>query len=87
MPYIIPEVRKLLRDNAEAIDKGQLNFLISEIMILYLHRKGLSYENISDAIGAAQDAADEMKRRILAPYEDKKIGQNGDIYQDLLKEL
>ena len=55
-----------------ASTKGELNFLITTFMVGYLQKNGKSYQNISDVIAAAQDAADEMKRRVLAPYEDAK---------------
>ena len=52
--------------------KEQLNYVITEFMVGYLKKHGKNDQNISDVIAAAQDAADEMKRRVLAPYEDAK---------------
>jgi hypothetical protein len=93
MPYINPERRKALwcesridLDN-EIRTKGELNFRITELMIDYIVNQGLSYTNISEAIAAANDAAEEMRRRILNPYEEKMIKKNGDCYQPLLQLL
>lgn len=90
MPYIHKERRKALW-NESNIDydstiksKGELNFLITELLVRFLEEKGLSYHTISDAINAAKDAAVELERRVLAPYEDRAKKKNGDVYSSLL---
>ena len=40
---------------------------------------GLGYQEISDALAALTDAAGELWRRLLVPWEKKKIEENGDI--------
>ena len=52
--------------------KGELNYAISNLIAVYLERKGLSYQSISDAIDAARGAAREAERLVLEPYEDEK---------------
>lgn len=39
----------------------------------------MNFDNASNALAAVECAKLEFYRRILAPYEDKKIGENGDI--------
>ncbi len=82
MPYIDQEKRKqILSGQAICRTKGELNFCLSTLMLLYVKTLGISYQNISDAISAATDAAEEMRRRLLNPYEDEKIKEHGDIYE------
>jgi len=59
---------------------GELNFSITMLMNAYLLEKGLSYANIAETLGAAHEAEQEFRRRVLVPYEDKKLLENGDVY-------
>ena len=70
-----------------ATSVGVLNFQITQLMLRYVKEQGLSYASISSARAAAFDAAAELNRRIGAPYEDQKIRENGDVYEELIKEL
>lgn len=86
MPYIpVSRARLITGDTALISNKGELNYMFTLYMIRYLNDKGLNYQNISDVIAAAQDAADEMKRRVLSKYENKKLSDtdNIDPYEDL----
>ena len=80
MPYIKPDRREPLIQSREAESPGELNFLLSRELVTYLDRKGLSYHTINDVIGALEGAKQEFYRRVVAPYEDLKIRENGDIY-------
>lgn len=62
------------------ISNGELNFLMTSLGLLYLRRHGNSYNTITDVKKTLREAADEFSRRLLAPYEDTKIIQNGDVY-------
>jgi hypothetical protein len=92
MPYIKQEDRAYLRDitsefhKADINNPGELNYLISKICKRYLDAKkhqGNSYEAnyqaFNDVLGALEGAKLELYRRRLAPYEDNKILENGDI--------
>jgi hypothetical protein len=80
MPYIKAE------DRIKALDKpgtsGELNFAITALINDYLwHRgPGLRYAALNDAIGALECAKLELYRRVVAPYENTKIAENGDVY-------
>lgn len=80
MPYIknVDVDRLAAGDKAET--PGELNFLITCAMIEYVEKHGLSYKTINDCLGAAEGAKLEFYRRIAAPYEEKKIDENGDVY-------
>lgn len=59
---------------------GELNYLITQLLRKYILDHGLRYENINAVMGACSAAAQEFYRRVAAPYETKKIGENGDVY-------
>jgi hypothetical protein len=64
---------------------GELNYMITNMILGFLDRKEeqdgkQSYARINDAIGALECAKLELYRRLAAPYEDKKITENGDVY-------
>jgi hypothetical protein len=85
MPYIKNEQRNKFSKVFDELavctpqDAGELNFLVTVICQRYLHLKGMKYQNINDCIGALEGAQLELYRRIAAPYEDKKIEENGDV--------
>lgn len=63
------------------ISNGELNWLFTMIGQMYLARHGTSYNTLSDVVKAFECAKLEFYRRAVAPYEDKKAEQNGDIYR------
>lgn len=81
MPYIQNEDRVSLEITHHARNPGELNYLISMVMLDYLDRGGLSYTTLNDILGACSGARDEFYRRIVAPYEDKKRAEHGDLSQ------
>jgi hypothetical protein len=64
---------------------GELNYVLTSVVLGYLAKKGLSYGTINDIVGALEGAKLEFVRRVSAPYEDKKIQQNGDVYPEELE--
>lgn len=84
MPYIPPEDRLGLYPDVSraAASPGELNFQISALAVQYLAEHGLNYEVLNDVLGAIEGAKLEFARRVVAPYEDHKIADNGDVYTD-----
>ena len=88
MPYILPEDRQKLKPAADAVvaaidastTAGDLNYLISLMAKAYVDAKGLRYEHLNAVVGALDSCKAEFQRRVVAPYEDKKIADNGDVY-------
>ena len=82
MPYIPADDRDLLtpRTNMFADSAGELNFQITQLVIEYLNYNGLSYQICNDIVGALDGAKAEFQRRVVGPYEDRKIAENGDVY-------
>lgn len=88
MPYLKKRDRDLIDKGMVPSSKGELNYKVTMEAIAYVQRAGVSYSNISEAISALTDAAAEMRRRLLDPYEDGKSVENGDVYPpELLREV
>jgi len=88
MPYIKKEERqeldKLLQPlidflktkGTEEVD-GQINYVFTRVLAsLYKPR----YFNYNRAMGVLECIKQEFYRRVVAPYEDKKKEENGDVY-------
>lgn len=58
---------------------GELNYAFTLLAKRYLKKKGLNYQHINDVLGAFIGAKDEFERRVVIPYEDVKIADNGDV--------
>jgi len=86
MPYIAPSDRQELYDNVRYPETaGELNFCITSLIDCYLS-VSKNYQAINDCLGALEGAKLELYRRVAAPYEDKKIVANGEVYsEDTLK--
>ena len=82
MPYIKQEERaKLdkivdLMKEADVVANGDLNYLLYAYCKRHINPSYNSYKNF---IGELNQCATEIERRILAPYEDQKIKENGDV--------
>lgn len=79
MPYIPTEDRHRVVMNGPS-SVGELNFAITRLLIDYVEAAGLSYTTLNDCVGACEAAKLEFYRRMVVPYEDKKIAANGDVY-------
>lgn len=79
MPYIEEAARARVAELG-ATTIGELNFEITTACLDYLSRGGESYAAYNGIIGALECAKLEMYRRMVAPYEDKKKEDNGDVY-------
>lgn len=94
MPYIKQAQRDLLelyikQLNAELqqiaiaegnVEPGIINYVITRILVDLKH-KG-NYNNHNALMGALESSKLEYYRRRVAPYEDLKIIENGDVYGD-----
>jgi len=85
MPYIKDkdkhEMSDFINDLKMFIEsKGDLNYAICELVgRLILDSDKISYTQMSEWIDAVHDAEAELRRRLLNPYEDIKIFENGDV--------
>lgn len=61
---------------------GELHYVITRLAVLMVFRHGRpSYAFLSSIGGVLADVRDEFYRRVVAPYEDSKAKENGDVYQ------
>jgi len=85
MPYISQDRRKILKPLATAAEtEGELNYQLSCLLNQYMIKNGISYDRMGDCTAACENAAAEFRRRIMAPYENVKIYENGDVYSETL---
>ena len=86
MPYIREEERQALD---VAIDElyshltspGRLNYAITRLILNYMPRQAeASYQMVAEVTGVLENVKQEFYRRYAAPYEDRKIAENGDVY-------
>lgn len=91
MPYIKPEDRELYKPFFEALSHvaittaGELNFLLTQLVLQYMKDKPISYATYNNIVGALECCKQEFIRRKVSPYEDEKIKENGDVYTGLYR--
>jgi hypothetical protein len=84
MPYIAKEGRPCFDQHLKAIgphtiSAGDLNYCITSLVHYYLKAHGKSYGVMNDCIGVLDAAKMEFYRRVVVPYEDIRIEENGDM--------
>lgn len=84
MPYITNREPFSQGLNALApMNSGELNYVISSVVSDYLYNTtngSPKYVDFNEVIGVLECAKLELYRRMVAPYEDQKIAENGDVY-------
>lgn len=83
MPYI-PQDDRIALETDVPESAGELNYLFTKIIDIYLSF-GKNYQRMNDVIGALEGCKLEFYRRVVAPYEDTKIEENGDVYDARLE--
>lgn len=82
MPYITKEQREELDDWLEGYDlfdlpPGKLNYVITKLL---LKTQPKSYADYNALVGVLECIKLELYRRVVAPYEDRKKDENGEVY-------
>ena len=82
MPYIRKESRKALDKYVNTIPSktlniGELNYVITKIL---LNHKPKNYQDYNQLIGVLECIKLEFYRRMVAPYEDLRKQEQGEIY-------
>ena len=84
MPYINKHSRIRwglgIEESPLPIEVGSLNYQITILVDEFLKQNGVNYTNLNAAIGVLECAKLELYSRVEAPYEDKKMKENGDVY-------
>ncbi len=89
MPYIKKEDRPIIDKYIHHLEgfvktEGELNYTITRLVSKWIADEGLCYKNINSAIGVIECVKQELYRRVASPYEDTKIVENGDVYEDCI---
>ncbi len=80
MPYITQKAKDRLAEGQPIQGPGELNYLITLLLIRAWKNSPQNYQAINDVVGAVEGAKQEFIRRIVVPYEQGKIIENGDVY-------
>ena len=87
MPYIkkgdraeIDVELDALLNALDSTNAGELNYVITRVLTNHLRFQKVGYTELNKLIGVLECAKLELYRRLAAPYEDKKIEENGDVY-------
>lgn len=82
MPYIARHRRSAIDAGGDPETAGELNYAITRLLVGYMeHGESRGYGEINEIVGVLECAKLEFYQRIAVPYEDKKIKQNGDVYE------
>jgi hypothetical protein len=90
MPYILPVRRDILmqfnekdrRLHISTLDiegPGELEYIFYRLCQLYIVKHGRKFEVLNAIVGVLETTKGEVCRRILEPYEDRKMRENGDV--------
>ena len=85
MPYIPITRRELLDEYLLPISKivqheGELNYVITKLLILVYPKEGECYKDLNAVLGLLEAVKAEWIRRRMNDYEESKRHQNGDVY-------
>lgn len=61
---------------------GHFNFVVTKLIMYRLKRQGMSYANLRMILGDLEAIKTEFYRRVVADYENKKLEENGDVYEE-----
>lgn len=81
MPYIDKMLRDVLDVGGKAVrTPGELNYVLTCIVLQYVEDNDLDYQTINDILGALEGAKQEFYRRVAVPYEERKRNAHGDVF-------
>lgn len=89
MPYLKPRDREkfysllAILNGLEFESAGELNYALTLLAHRYVASKGIKYQNLNDVMGAFSGASQEFYRKIVAPYEELKIKENGGVAHEV----
>lgn len=84
MPYIKQMQRKAIDEIVDDAHfnlgaNGSLNYFLVKLMLARRKQETESYTFYKNFLGELEMCKQEIYRRYVAPYEDKKIKENGDV--------
>lgn len=82
MPYV-PKMHRINlepRSFRDPESEGELDFQITRLAQKYLDTTEKRFADYARVIGVLESVKLELYRRVIAPYEDTKAAQHGDVY-------
>lgn len=89
MPYIDADRREDFSINDDFVPvpetPGELNYVLTTAVKNYIELRNfeqgrISYADYNEIIGVLECMKQEIYRRLIVPYEEKKIAENGDVF-------
>ena len=83
MPYIKHDRRKYLNPLSQdfARNPGELNYQIIKLITNYLKTKSdVNYAILNEVVGVLSCVQQELYRKVISIYEDKKEAENGPVF-------
>lgn len=89
MPYIKPFRRQELDDKMSTLltevpqcTSEEMNYIISRLMNEYTNKQELDYQICNTAVGILECVKLEFYNKLITPYENTKIHENGKLYNE-----
>jgi len=86
VPYILPEARKVidsrlqeLVEHMKGTTEGELNYMMTKLVLAWLGDNA-NYSAYASVTGVIENVKQELYRRVISDYEDKKKVLNGDVF-------
>ena len=84
MPYIPIKRREEIQDGCTPQNAGELNYLITSIILEYLYNINPSepnrYSDYNEVLGVLSCVTQELYRKVVVKYEDRKCAENGEVF-------
>ena len=82
MPYLTEHEKQAIdAGNLDPETEGQLTYVLQQALARYIMKRGLSYATLAQCLGSLDGAGDDLKRRVVRPYEERKQRENGDVWE------
>lgn len=78
MPYLEERKRSLVDGTGVTTTSGELTYRLYVACLKHLPHE-YRYGDLNEILGCLEATKQEFYRRVVAPYEDKKIAENGDV--------
>lgn len=84
MPYIDKDARARIDEGGAPTTVGELTYALTKQILRWI-KPGSTFDakfiDYAEAVAALECTKLELYRRSVAPYEDAKASENGDLYQ------
>jgi len=77
---LLVEIKKLAKESNGKKTSGVANYVITRLLVGIYGTDERSYDLFNSAVGVLGCVLLELYRRMIAPYEDIKQKENGDVY-------